>query len=587
MHDNQGPNPFPLQVELADDTWGPRRRQLRDHTLPTLLERYEDHGVLDAFRRLAPGAPASERRGLWFTDSDLYKWMEAAAWAGRLDLLDGVIDVVLHAARADGYVHTFYDAGPGSQGRYGDLANSHEWYCAGHLTEAAIAHHAVTGETTLLDVASRWADHLAATFGPGRDERVDGHPEAELALARLARTTGQARHLDQARWIIERQLDLVGRSIDDVELAGHAVRALYLASGITEVALATGEARWRDAAVRLFDSLVDEHSYPTGGVGGRWLDESIGKPFELPDAMAYAESCAAVASVQFARRIWELTGELRALEQLELTLFNAVACGVGAGGDTWFYSQPHAVASVGSESNPWALPYDYGPNMLLSWFPTHRHEWFDVGCCPPNLARLFATVDHLVADLDDGGNLLVHLPVAARVRGGGWDVELTGGVPAADAGAVDAVPLGVAIHAAPEGADVLVRHPGWSGGAGHVRVADGGALALEVRDEWWSTDRRVEGAAGTAFARRGPFVLCVEGVDLPELDLADLVVDPTAPPGRGFWRFTDRPGGLHHPHLPARLEPVDTVPLTPYSSWANRGLTTMRLRFPVVDASAH
>lgn len=564
-----------LTVELADDFWAPRQRQLRDHTLPVVLERLERAGAVDAFRRLGAGGTAPERRGLWFSDSDLYKWMEAAAWARRLDLLDPVIDLIPRAQHPDGYLHTFYDAGPGSQPRYGDLAVSHELYCGGHLIEAALAHHATTGEAVLLDIARKWADHVCATFGPGRDERTDGHPEVELALARLASATGEARYLDHARWTIEAQLAAVGQSVDDVDLAGHAVKALYLASGIAEVAGATDDERWRTAAARLFTTLVDEHAYPTGGVGGRWLDESVGRPYELPDAMAYAESCAAVASVHFARRVWALTGDPRALDHVELLLYNAVPCGVGADGASWFYCQPHAVPEEAHESNPWVTPYEYGPSMLLSWSPPRRHRWFEVACCPTNLARMSATVHQHVAEVDDAGDLLVHLPLAARLAGGGWDVEISGAYP--DDGAV-----GVTVHAAPAEGTVRVRTPGWAGGDGHRAVDTGGRVDLPVADEWWETDHRVEGAAGTVFLRRGPVVHCVEGHDAPGVDLRRIVVDPTRPPGEAFGRRTATAEGLHHRASvePAPVDPLPGLPTVPYHQWANRGPTAMRYRFP-------
>jgi len=572
----------PLSVTLADSFWAPRQAQLRAHTLPVLLDRLEAHGVVDNFRRLSGGSTA-ERRGLWFTDSDLYKWMEAAAWAGRFDLLDPIVEVVADVARPDGYLHTFYDVGPGSQGRYGDLANSHEWYCGGHLIEAALAHHEVTGSDVLLDPARRWADHLCATFGPDGDGRVDGHPEVEIALVRLARLTGDERYLTQAVWIIDTQLDQAGLILDTVGLAGHAVKSLYLASAIAEVARAGGDPAYDGAARRLFDSLVDEHSYPTGAVGGRWLDESIGKPYELPDAMAYAESCAAVAASQFCRRIWELTGDVRSLDQAELLLFNAVPCGTGADGESWFYSQPQAVAEVASESNPWVQPFEYQQSMLLGWFPARRHRWFEVTCCPTNLARMFATVDQHVGELTAEGDLLIHLPVAARLTGGGWDVEIASGYP--DDGDVEVI-----VHAAPaDGRRVLVRVPTWAGGSGHVAVPVDGHLHLPIAPQWWQSDRRVEGAAATVFLRCGPVVHCVEALDHPGLDLGDLTVDPTQAPATAFSVQT---GGsstaLHHPVDPSAdgrspdgrpAEPLAVVTV-PYHSWANRGTTAMRMRFP-------
>lgn len=563
-----------MDVTLADAFWAPRLHQLRATSLPAMLEQLEGSGTVANFERLAhrTGAP---HQAMHFADSDLYKWLEGALLAGEVELAQPIVDLIEAIQAPDGYVHSYYDT-EGAPPRYTDFDFGHEHYCHGHLIEAAIAHHQVTGSDQLLAVARRLADHLVATFGPGRDERTDAHPEIELALARLSEVTGDARYLEHARWIIEAQLAKVGLTIDTFGLGGHAVRALYLSSGIAEVALATGEERWVAAAARLFDAMVGRHAYPTGAVGGRWLGEAVGKPYEQPDAMAYAESCAAVAAVQFSRRIWRLTGDPRALDQIELLLFNAVPCGVGADGASWFYSQPHAVAEVAAETNPWVYGFEYGQMMLLEWFPAHRHAWFDVPCCPPNLGRLFATVPGHVAEVDASGDLLVHLPVAGRITGEGWDVELAGTYPAD--GTVE-----VTVHAAPEGGTVRVRRPGWAGGGGHEPAADGATVELPVRWDWWTTDARVEGGSGSVHLRRGPVVHCVEGVDVPDVDLRDLVVDPTKDPAEAFGvRRPDPAAGLHRPVGAvdqAAVEPIE-VRTIPYAEWANRGTTTMRLRFP-------
>ncbi len=565
----------PPDVQLLDSFWAPRQAQLRDHTLPVLFERLDAHGIVDNFRRLS-GRSNAERKGLWFSDSDLYKWMEAAAWAGRLDLLDPVVEVVAASALPDGYLNTFYDNGVGSPQRYQDLDNSHEWYCGGHLIEAALAHRNVSGSDALLDTATRWADHLCATFGPRGDGRVDGHPEVELALVRLARCTGEQRYLDQAVWIIETQLANVGLSLGEVQLAGHAVKALYLASAIAEVALASGAPSYADAARRLFASMVEEHSYPTGAVGGRWLDESVGKPYELPEAMAYAESCAAVAAAQFCRRIWQLTGDPRSLEQSELLLFNAVPCGTGADGESWFYSQPHAVAEATAESNIWLQPFEYQQSMLVQWFPVHRHRWFDVTCCPTNLARMFATVHHHVADIDADGNLRLHVPIRARVAGAGWDVDIESDYPTGG-------DIRITIRAAARGRRAFVRIPNWAGGAGHVPVPPDGALDFRIGPQWWETDPRAEGAGASVYLRYGPVVHCIEGRDHPGVRLHELRVDPAQPPATAFSIQASGPDcELHHP---VDLEPAPLTDLpcpvktTPYYGWANGGPTTMRMRF--------
>ena len=578
-----------LEVELADGFWSPRQAQLREHTLEVQLNRLEEQGVVDNFRRLAGAADptAVPRRAMHFCDSDLYKWLEAAVLAGRLDLAEPVVDLVEAVQAPDGYVHTHYGV-DGMPARYSDLDFGHEHYCFGHLFEAAVAHHSVTGSTRLLDVATRLADHLVATFGPGRDERTDAHPEVELALCRLAAATGNARYVDHAAWALEHRLAAAGSSLEAYALSGHAVRALYLSSGIAEVALATGDERWAGAVSRLFDRMVSVHAYPTGALGGRWLGEMTGRPYEQPDAASYTESCAAVAATQFSARVWRLTGDPRALDQVELLLFNAVPCGVGAGGDTWFYSQPHAVDEVGPDVNPWAYAFDHGMMMLAEWFPARRHGWFLVPCCPPNLARLFASVDRYAAEVDAVGDLLVHLPVASRIRGGGWDVEVGGGYPA------DGV-VSVTVHAAPgDDRTVRVRRPGWAGGSGracHDQVAAAvgspGRVDLSVDWQWWTTDHRVEGGAGRVHLRRGPVVHCLEGVDHGGVDLRDVVADPTRPPAEAFAVRPPAPA-LHHPVGAADdgAEPLAARPV-PYAEWANRGTTTMRLRFPAARPRDH
>ena len=563
-----------MDVELADGFWAPRQTQLREHTLVVVLERLERQGVVDNFRRLAGALDpdVTPRRAMHFSDSDLYKWLEAAVLAGRFDLADPVIDLIDAVQRPDGYVHTHYGL-DGQPARYSDLDFGHEHYCFGHLIEAAVAHHEVTGSDRLLAVARRLADHLVTTFGPGRDERTDAHPEVELALCRLAAVTGDERYVDHAAWVLEHRLAAAGSSLEDYALSGHAVRALYVASGIAEVALARSDERWTAAAARLFDLLLGRHAYPTGAVGGRWLGEMVGKPFEQPDAMAYAESCAAVAATQFSQRIWRLTGDPRALDQAELLLFNAVPCGVGAGGDTWFYSQPQAVGEVSPDVNPWVYDFDYGMLMLAEWFPARRHDWFLVPCCPPNLARMFASVDRHVAEVDAAGDLLVHLPLDSRIRGDGWDVEVGGGYP------VDGE-VTVTVHAAPPGRQVRVRRPGWAGRSGHELLGADGRVSLPVDWQWWTTDHRVEGAAGAVHLRRGPVVHCLEGVDHAGVDLRDVMVDPSHPPTEAFSALPPAPA-LHHPvgRGAAAAEPVTARPV-PYADWANRGATTMRLRFP-------
>jgi uncharacterized protein len=215
--------------------------------------------------------------------------------------------------------------------------------------------------------------------------------------------------------------------------------------------------------------------------------------------------------------------------------------------------------------------------MLLEWFPARRHRWFDVTCCPTNLARMFATVHHYVSELTDDGDLLIHLPLAARISGGGWDVEVVSEYP--EGGDVD-----VTVHATPAGRWPKVRVPLWAGGSGHVSLPADRHLRVPLAPQWWETDPRVEGAVGTVFLRYGPVLHCVESVHNPGLDLDALVVDPTRPPSSAFCVREPRPdSSLHHPfEVPpvGRDDEPRHVVTVPYHSWANRGPTAMRMRFP-------
>jgi DUF1680 family protein len=513
----------PAQVELRDRFWSPRLAALRESTLPTLLERLEAHGVVEAFARVRMEQPPPRTTswlGAIFCDSDLYKWIEAAALAGHGTLLEPLLEPVLRAQDADGYLHTFF--GHDGRERYVDLDHGHELYCMGHFVEAAVSHHRATGRRDLLDAALRVGEHVAATFGPGRREQVDQHPEVELALCRLAAVGGGRSLVDLASWMLEQPLARSGLTLETVRPAGHAVRFLYFASGIAEVALATGDARWREAALRLWREVVDRHSYCTGAVGGRWMGEAIGRPYELDDETSYAESCAAVAMAQLTDRAWRLGGDPGCLDHLDTLLFNSLPAAIGADGASWCYSNALAFTGDG-EQNPWVLGFEYGPAMALRWFPPRRHGWFDVMCCPPNVARAFASVPSWVAETSvevGRPTLLIRLPVACRVTGDEWDVELETDWP--ESGAVD-----VEVRRAPAGGRLCLRRPGE--GIEELATDAKSRLELPVRAGWCEARPELSAMSGKVFLRRGPVVYALDDRDLPGVDLRRLRIDVAAP----------------------------------------------------------
>jgi DUF1680 family protein len=312
-------------VTIEGGLWARRQATNRDAALPHAYRMLETAGNFENLR-IAAGRSSGRYQGPVFMDSDVYKWLEAAAYEhARLPSewlrshMATAIDIVGAAQGEDGYLNSHYQvAEPGR--RWTDFAQGHELYCAGHLCQAAVAHHRATGEESLLRIARRFADYLDARFGPGKHPGTPGHPEIEMGLAELYRETGERRYLDLARffldqrgqgWLGPSRYNSAAYYQDRVpvreasELEGHAVRSLYLTTGVADVYLETGEAALLTALERQWADLVSHKLYVTGGVGSRHLGEAFGQPYELPNDLAYDETCAAIASILWSwRMLW-------------------------------------------------------------------------------------------------------------------------------------------------------------------------------------------------------------------------------------------------------------------------------------------
>jgi uncharacterized protein len=598
--------PVPLpDVTLADAFWAPRRRINGERTLPSQYEHLEATGTIDNFRRAA-GKRDGAYAGMYFSDTDAYKWLEAVAWhlAGESDaelrrMADAVIAEVADAQRPDGYLNSYF-ARDLAEARWTNF-DLHEMYCAGHLFQAAVAFHRATGTTRLLDVATRFADHICDTFGPGPGQRVaiDGHQEVELGLVELYRTTGVRRYLDQAAFFVEaRGRGLLGRPYDRFDpsysqdhqpfrdldaVAGHAVRALYYAAGVADLCAEIDDPGYRAALDRLWVNMTQRRMYVTGGIGSRYEGEAFGEDYELPHARAYTETCAAIASVMWNWRMLAMDGDARYADLMEWTLFNAVLPGLSASGDAYFYQNP-----------------------LVDDGRHRREPWFGCACCPPNVARMLASLpgylfmvadDELWVHLYAAGTVDTTLPAGPRVRleqrgAYPWDgtVELRVGsagryglrlrIPAwCGEGAtltVDGESVGDAL--AP-GAYARI-HRDWRGD----EVVE---LRLPMPVRYLEAHRHVLEATGRAAVARGPILYCVEGADHPGIDVRALVLPDE--PDRLRPGPTDLPGDLLVLRGPALLAPPDGGPLyrthpadrggpydptelvaVPYFAWANR-----------------
>jgi hypothetical protein len=532
-------------------------------------------------------------------DSDVYKWLEAAAWEYARDPTPALLDaqrevtaLVAAAQQPDGYLNSMV------QQRYANLPWSHEHYCAGHLMQAAVAQVRCTGDRALLDVAVRFADHLVATFGADRRHDVDGHPIVEMGLAELYRETGRADYLELARYFVEaRGHGLIeGYGLEptyfsdrvpvreQTTVEGHAVRAVYLAAGAADVALETGDKDLLGALEGQFAHMLATKTYITGGLGSRWDGESFGDEYELPPDRAYAETCAAVGGVQWAWRMLLATGEPRYADAAERMLLNGFLAGVSLTGTEYFYVNP--------------LQMRRGAHPDQNRSPAHgRRGWFDCACCPPNVMRTLASLDGYLATTDPDG-IQIQLYAGSTIEASGIRLAVDTGYPWDGA-------VRVRVLETPEAAWTLsLRVPGWARGATlDGRPVEAGAYATDRR-AWRAgdavelnlpmpiriteADERVDAVRGCIAIERGPVVYAVERDDADDLSLtavgsaghdADLLGGITTIHATGRSRRHVPQPWPYGPTVPSIVEPTDIVAV-PYFAWANRGIGPMRVWLP-------
>jgi DUF1680 family protein len=586
--------------------------------------------------RIAAGLEEGEAVGPIFMDSDVTKWLEAVAWEyGRApaeDLLDLQREVTALYAQAqadDGYLDSVQQV-RGNGERYTDLKWSHEMYCAGHLYQAAVAQHRATGDTGLLEVAIKNADHLVRTFGPGDDhvQDVDGHPVVEMGLVELYRETGNRDYLDLAHWFVDaRGHGIIERaggeptyfsdrvpSRQATTVEGHAVRAVYLAAGAVDVAIETGDTELLAASETQFADMMATKAFITGGLGARWDWEAFGDPYELPTDRGYAETCAAIGGVQWAWRLLLATGKPVYADAIERLLYNAFLAGVSLAGTEYFYVNP--------------LQQRDHAHQDENRSPAHgRRGWFDCACCPPNIMRTFASLDGYLATATDGG-LQVHQYAAADLgpvrvetdypHEGRVRVTVTEDGPLA---------LGLRIPAWSDTTTVTGPDGSASPTAGTLHVVDREwsagetvELVFDTTPHRYVADARIDAARGQVAIERGPLVYAVEQADQQGFTVDDLTVDVDAPiteerrddlldgvvtlriPGHAptehvqpAWPYQrlDGPGGATTARDATSVDDAAgpqgaitglqavTATAVPYYAWANRGAAPMRVWLPL------
>ncbi len=603
-------------VAITGGFWQRRQQVNAEATIPHCQHWQHELGWVGNFALVRDGGIAGHRHGREFSDSEIYKLLEAMAWeTGRVggtdlsDRIDEIAALVAAAQRPDGYLNTAF-GNPGQPDRYSNLTWGHELYCYGHLIQAGVARMRTGHEDGLARVAIRAADHVCDAFGPEGRQGVCGHPEIETALVELYRVTGKERYLDQARLFVERRgHGLLGEGEfgaeywqDDVPvrqaqvLRGHAVRALYLTAGVVDLAVETGDSELLATARRQYDQTLARRTYITGGMGAHHQDEAFGADFELPPDRSYCETCAGVASIMVAWRLLLATGDLAYGDVIERTLYNVIAAAVAEDGRSFFYANPLQVRTPGAPADPNRVSTRASSSL--------RAPWFEVSCCPPNVARLLASLGSYVTTTGDGGlQLLQFLPTRIDAAlGDGRRIGLSVATDYPRDGRVT-----IRVDHAPAGPVRLdVRIPGWAHGAtldGVPVAGPVGSVARELHDgdeivldlpiaaRITVPDDRIDAVRGCVAVERGPVVMCLESTDLPG-DLAvdgvtidTLEADGAAGPGErvvAHGRLVDRTsaGWPYGPGPRARAGEAIELPLIPYHSWGNRGPATMRVWLP-------
>jgi DUF1680 family protein len=518
-------------VKITDDFWAPRLHSHATTTLAVCIDQIENQtGRIRNFENAAKGE--GEHSGIFFDDSDVYKALEGIAYtlANYPDpelerKADEWIDKFAAAQQPDGYINTFYTL-TGLDKRWHNM-DKHEMYCAGHMTEAAVAYYQATGKRKLLDVSIRMADHMMSLFGPGKRHWVPGHEEIELALVKLYTVTGEGKYLDFANWLLEERGHGYGSKGDEgdwnpiyyqddkpvremTDIAGHAVRAMYLYCGMADVAAFRRDTGYIDAMNRLWNDVVIRNMYITGGIGSSHHNEGFTEDYDLPNEEAYCETCASVGMVYWNWRMNQFTGKATYIDILERSMYNGALAGISLAGDRFFYVNP--LASKGNH---------------------HRQAWYGCACCPSQISRFLPSVGNYIYGLSAGAlwvNLYIGNTAEFEVNGKTVCLRQETGYPWDGA-----VALTFESVSAPLKEAIRLRLPGWclsytievNGETIDSPHTDKGYAVLNR--EWKAGDRitlsfdmpvgvvsadpRVAADAGKRAIQRGPLVYCVEEAD--------------------------------------------------------------------------
>ncbi len=473
--------------------------------------------------------------GWVFQDSDVYKWLEAVAYSllnhpdKELEKkADAVVDLVCGAQLDNGYLDTLYVIND-RDGIFANLKDFHELYCFGHMAEAAVALFNSIGSRKLLDAACRFADLICGTFGENGIKGYPGHEIAETALVKLYDATGEKRYLETARFFINERgkkpyyYDTVlGKETvydnyhynqahiqpkNQYEAVGHAVRGVYLYSGMADVAKRFGDDELYYACTRLADNIINKKMYITGGIGSNVDGESFSFDYDLPNDLAYSETCASIGLIFFARRMLEIKPDAKTADAVERALYNTVLSGMAQDGKSFFYVNPLEV-----------LPEASHKDSRKRHVKPVRQKWFGCACCPPNLARLISSIgEYCYTENDDvfyihqfiGSNVdCVNARfkiTSSYIQNGRVDIEIK---PKKDFTLAVRIPLWCDKYVFSQNCEV-------KDGYAYFRISGDCVIEcdFEIKTKMIKCSNRVRANTDKAAVTRGPFVYCVEEAD--------------------------------------------------------------------------
>lgn len=578
--------------------------------------------------KIAAGKKEGSHYGWLFQDSDVYKWLESAANSYALkpddkllDMMDEVVALIEDAQEEDGYLSTYYQI-EAPELRFRRLFESHELYCAGHLIEAAIAHYKATGSERLIKVSEKFVECIKNHFGQeeGKINGADGHQEIEWALIKLYEITGNEELVDLSKWFLEirgqdpgfyskQLLENKEKGIDDrpiphinlkyhqahqpiheqEEAVGHAVRLVYMAAAMAEVAAIDKDDKMFQSAKRLWDNIIKKRFYITGGIGSTVHGEAFTFDYDLPNNSMYCETCASIGLLFFARAMLKNEVDVEYAEVMERTLYNTIISGMAFDGKHFFYTNPLEVYPEASQKDP-------GKSHVK---PT-RPSWFGCACCPPNLARTLTSLNKYVTSVDEE-DIYVHLLMdfEGEIESNNQTVSLMQTVDLSDKGKVE-----LSVKDVTEPVTIYVRLPEWGDMfylENNSSVKDGYAefiinedktlsIEFEMPVLMWQAHPLVRQNKGKVALQRGPYVYCLEEEDngrhlhlltLSEKPAAEEISDSVL---GDFFALKGKAKKIqiddswkNQLYQQTEEEMVEEVKLTfiPYHLWANRSVGEM------------